>query len=176
MARSSFVDGLRIIEDMTAERLAPPLGQRPLRWTLALLVAVLAVAGAVWVGLRHHHVSLPYHGAAAARFLKQRAGGNDQITQAHCSQSACTVWLKPIPAGSPVARSRMAQNLAVDASVVGNLQAPGGAVYARHWRFVLTAVNGVLTANCSHAQITRIGGLMTPSLLPGICQTSWRPT
>lgn len=147
-----------------------------MRWTVALLVVVLAVGGAVWVGLRHHHVSLPYHGAAAARFLKQSAGGNDQITQARCSQSACTVWLKPIPAGSPAPRSRMAQNLAVDAYVIGNLQAPHGAVYSRHWRFVLTGVNGVLSADCSHAQITRIGGLMTPSLLSGICRTSWRPT
>jgi hypothetical protein len=161
---------------MTAERVGPPLVQRPKRWTILLLVAVLAVGGAVWVGLRHHHVSLPYRGADAARFLKERAGGNDQITQARCSQSACTVWLKPIPAGSPVPRSRMAQNLAVDAYFIGNLQAPQGAVYARHWRFVLAAVNGVLTANCSHAQITRISGRMTPSLLPGICRTSWRPT
>ena len=49
-------------------------------------------------------------------------------------------------------------------------------MYARQWRFVLTATNGVLTANCTHGQIARLGDLMTPSLLPSICQTSWRPT
>ncbi len=147
-----------------------------MRWTIVLLVVALAVAAAVWVSLRHHHVSLPYHGAAAARFLEQQPGGNDQITHARCSQSACTVWLKPIPAHAAVPRSRMTQNLAVDALFIGNLQAPGGAVYARHWRFVLTAAHGVLTANCTHEQITHLGGLITPSLLPSICQTSWRPT
>jgi hypothetical protein len=147
-----------------------------MRWTIVLLVVALAIAGALWVSLRHHHVSLPYHGAATARFLDQQPGGNDKITHARCSQSACTVWLKPIPAHAAVPRSRMTQDLAVDAFFVGNLQAPGGAVYARQWRFVLTATNGVLTANCTHAQIAHLGGLMTPSLLPSICQTSWRPT
>jgi hypothetical protein len=124
--------------------------------------------------LRHHAV-LPYRGPAAARFLEQRGQGNDRVVRARCSQTACTVWLEPIGAGA-MPRVRMFQNLAVDANLLGNLEAPGGAVFAHDWRFVLTTPTAVLTAECTHSQVHRLVGEMTPALLSRTCRTSWQTT
>jgi hypothetical protein len=73
-------------------------------------------------------------------------------------------------------RVRMFQNLAVDANLLGNLEAPGGAVFAHDWRFVLTTPTAVLTAECTHSQVHRLVGEMTPALLSRTCRTSWQTT
>ena len=82
------------------------------------------------------------------------------------------MWLEPIGAGA-VPRARMFQNLAADANLLGNLEAPGGAVFARDWRFVLSAPTATLTAACTHSQVHRLVGEMTPALLSHTCRTSW---
>lgn len=160
---------------MTAGHLPAPHAHRPTHATAAVLGALLvALAVAAVLHLRHHAV-LPYRGPAAARFLEQQGQGNDRVVRARCSHTACTVWLEPIGAGA-VPRVRMFQNLAVDANLLGNLEAPGGAVFARDWRFVLTTPTAVLTAECTHSQVHRLVGEMTPALLSRTCRTSWRTT
>lgn len=141
---------------------------------LGALLVILAAGAALH--LRHHGPTLPFHGPAAARFLEQRGGeGNDQVVRARCSQTACTVWLKPIGAGA-VPRSQMLRNLAVDAYLIGSMEAPGGAVSAQDWRFVLTTPAAILTADCTHAQVPLLAGEMTPATLPRTCRASWRTT
>jgi hypothetical protein len=161
---------------MTAGQLPAPHVHRPTWAIVPLLTALLIALAAVAVLHLRHHPVLPYRGPAAARFLEQRGQGNDRVVRASCTQVACTVWLKPIRAGAAVPRAQMAQNLAVDAYLIGSMEAPGGAVAASDWRFVLTAPNGVLTADCSHTQVLRLPGEMTPTRLDRTCQTSWRPT
>jgi len=157
---------------MTAGRLPAPHAHRPTRATAAVLGAlVVALAAVAVLHLRHQSV-LPYRGQAAVRFLEQRGQGNDRVVRARCSQTACTVWLEPIGAGA-VPRARMFQNLAADANLLGNLEAPGGAVFARDWRFVLSAPTATLTAACTHSQVHRLVGEMTPALLSHTCRTSW---
>jgi len=162
---------------MTARQLATPHGHGPTRAVVAGLCALLVILAAVaGLHLRHHGPALPLHGPAAARFLEQRGEGNDQVVRARCSQTACTVWLKPVPAGSAVPRLQMFRNLAVDAYLIGNLEAPGGAVSAHDWRFVLTTPTAVLTARCTHSQVHRLAGEMTPAKLPHTCRTGWHTT
>ncbi|HEX5249238.1 MAG TPA: hypothetical protein VFW14_06215 [Gaiellales bacterium] len=161
---------------MTAGQLATPHGHRPTRAVVAGLGALLVILAAVAaVHLRHQGPALPFHGPAAARFLEQRGEGNDQVVRARCGQTACTVWLEPIGSGA-VPRPQMFRNLAVDAYLIGSMQAPGGAVFAHDWRFVLTTPTAVLTAECTHSQVPRLAGEMTPAKLPHTCRTSWRTT
>jgi len=138
---------------------------------LGALLVILAAGAALH--LRHHRPTLLFHGPAAARFLEQRGEGNDHVVRARCSQTACTVWLKPIGAGA-VPRSQMLRNLAVDAYLIGSMEAPGGAVSAQDWRFVLTTPAAILTADCTHAQVPLLADDMTPATLPRTCRASWR--
>ena len=157
---------------MTAGQFAAPHGHGPTRAVGAGLGALLVILATVAaVHLRNHGPALPFHGPAAARFLEQRGEGNDQVVRARCSQTACTVWLKPIGAGA-VPRSQMFRNLAVDAYLIGSMEAPGGAVSAQDWRFVLTTPAAILTADCTHAQVPRLVGEMIPAKLPDTCRTT----
>jgi hypothetical protein len=151
------------------------LPRRATGWIGALALVVAVGAGAWTLDHRHDGPGLPYRGAAAAAFLEHQTGGNDSIVRADCSSRRCAVWLRPIPAGAAVPTPRLYQDLAVDVVVVGNLGPPGGAVATSSWRFTLVTRTGVLTATCTNAEARRVGGLITPSLLPSICPTRWRP-
>jgi hypothetical protein len=140
---------------------------------LRVAVGLVLLAGAAWVVLHHHDgPATPYRGAAAAAFLVKQPGGNDRIVRARCADAVCSVWLRPIPANAAVPERRAYQDLAVDDVFVSNL----AAVATPSWRFILTEANGVMTATCTNAEAHRIGGLITPHLLPSTCPTTWRPT
>jgi hypothetical protein len=150
--------------------------KRTLAWGIALAIVVIVLADGVrWIANRHDGPALPYRGAAAAAFLSRQPGGNDAIVGARCTRNLCTVRLHPIPRSARVPTARLYQDLAVDVVFIGGLGQPNGAVATPTWRFTLATRTGVLTATCTNAEAHRVGGTITPGLLPSICPTTWRP-
>jgi hypothetical protein len=140
----------------------------------AAIVAVLIAAGA-FLALRPHHVSLPFHGAKAAAFVRRHGDAFDRITAVRCGGDTCTVWLRP---ADPLPGAREGYlDLGPDIFMTANLGAPYGAVAAHHWRYRLVTRAGVIAAACTTVQAATLAGRsISPQRVRRVCAAHLLPS
>jgi hypothetical protein len=140
---------------------------------VAICLAVAAVAAAVAIHARSHG-SLPYYGASAAAFLHQNGGGVDTtVHRAACTRDACSLWFRPNHQMRTQADA--IESLGTGIFFVMGLAAPEGAVGASHWRFTMPTNLGLLTAHCSTAQASRMGGAIRAQDVTRFCHARFAP-